>query len=191
MITARPRQGAEGEWERTAHATTRVAAGFSGHLGTTVLRPPPDSDGDYHIIVKFDTAEHLDGWRRSPERAEWVARLQALEAVPRSDKAVSGLETWFEPSNGIGPPAPPKWKMAIVVWIAVYAAVLPLLAYLRPWLSGLPAPVGAAVGAAASVAMMTWLVMPFLGWLLRNWLYPTRRRTPDAAAQGSGPLSGE
>jgi antibiotic biosynthesis monooxygenase (ABM) superfamily enzyme len=175
MITARPAAGAEAEWERICHQTTLAVSKFPGHLGTTVLRPPRDSDGTYHIVVKFDTVDHLEGWRNSPERAMWVGRMRALEAAPRSDVTVSGLETWFEQPGHGGQPltAPPKWKMAIVVWIAVYATVLPLLSVIRPLLGGHPRLLASAVGAAASVILMTWIVMPLLSWLFRGWLYPT------------------
>lgn len=185
VITAHPAAGSEAEWERRAQETTRAAAGFPGHLGTTVLRPPADSGGSYQIIVRFRTVADLERWRSSPERAHWVAQLQALEAGPRTDVTLSGLEAWFQPPAGAATAAaaPPRWKMAVIVWIAVYLTVLPLLAALRPGLAGLHPLLASAIGTTASVGLMTWVVLPLLSRLFQRWLY---RPAGDRALGSAG-----
>ena len=174
FVTAFPKAGKEREWEQAIGDLIRTSLNFPGHLGALVLRPRQTGDRYYRVISKFDSVENMHRWHHSAERKEKVARLQPLEGKPADIHHLTGMETWFElPHDGgydLAPP--PKYKMAIVVWIAVYAAVLPLVGFLKPYAVSLPPAIGSAGIAAISVAMMTWLIMPLLTWLFQRWLYP-------------------
>ncbi|MEZ6081274.1 MAG: hypothetical protein R3C56_38070 [Pirellulaceae bacterium] len=127
----------------------------------------------YRVITRFDTMENMQRWYGSDERREKVSQLEPLQIQPAEVKHLTGFETWFTPPETIGLVAtPPKYKMAMVVWIAVYLTVLPLIATLRPWFSSMPPLVASAILAAISVASMTWIVLPALTWCFRGWLYP-------------------
>lgn len=77
---------------------------------------------------------------------------------------------------------PPKWKMALLIILAIYPLlliVLPLMGTVFdiPYL-GVPITIGSEfvvrtfVTAGILVMLMTWVAMPFLTKLFRGWLYP-------------------
>lgn len=191
LVTALPASGMERQWEQALGELLRTSLSFPGHLGTTVLKPAAHGPGQYRIITKFDSTANMVRWRDSPERKQHVERIAQFEARPADIHYVTGLETWFELPHHAEAllPHPPRYKMAVIIWIAVYAAVLPLIALLKPLMSPLPALLGSAILAAISVAMMTWLVMPALTWVFRFWLYPgagAAGRELETAASPSG-----
>ncbi|WP_372715794.1 antibiotic biosynthesis monooxygenase [Novipirellula sp.] len=181
FVTAFPKLGKECEWEQAIGDLIRTSLSFPGHLGSLVLRPQQSGDRHYRVISKFDSVENMHRWHHSDQRKEKVARLQPLEGKPADIHHLTGLETWFELPHhgGCNLTAPPKYKMAIVVWIAVYTAVLPLVGFLKPYTHSLPHAIGSAGIAAISVAMMTWGVMPLLTWLFQRWLYPPGNENLD------------
>ncbi len=60
---------------------------------------------------------------------------------------------------------PPKYKMAIVVWIAVYATALPLIATLKPMTVSLPPSVPAILAAISPVSTTVGSAFQALTWL--------------------------
>jgi antibiotic biosynthesis monooxygenase (ABM) superfamily enzyme len=81
MAAATVRSGADADFSAwlTDHSALLLAA--PGFLGTDVRPPRADRPGTPWIItVSFDSAEHLDAWRRAPERARSVARVAPLLA---------------------------------------------------------------------------------------------------------------
>jgi uncharacterized protein len=162
--------GRETDFEEWSAALTRAAATFPGYLGSGMLRPGHVGE-PWHVVFRFDSAEHLRDWESSPERAELLAAGERL--VHSSDMhRVTGLETWFE-LPGRTAPAPPKWKMFLVSVVGIYALQLVLTLALGPL--GLPPPLRLALSASAVTALMTWLVMPRAARLLQGWLYAPKR----------------
>ncbi len=173
FATAFPAPGKERQWEQAIGDLIRTSMSFPGHQGSIVLKPQSADQPHYRVITRFDNVDNMRRWYDSAERREKVSHLEPLQQQPAEIQHLTGFETWFTPPNAIGSDAtPPKYKMAIVVWIAVYAAVLPLIATLKPMTVNLPPLVAGAILAAISVAMMTWMVLPALTWVFRGWLYP-------------------
>ena len=82
----------------------------------------------------------------------------------------SGLETWFTLPDMPAPTRPPpKWKMAIVTWVALLPMVIALAYVFAPL--RLPFLIQAALSTAIPVAMLTWIIMPRLTRALYHWLY--------------------
>lgn len=173
FATAFPAPGKERQWEQAIGDLIRTSMTFPGHQGSMVLKPESVDQPHYRVITRFDTMENMQRWYGSDERREKVSQLEPLQIQPAEVKHLTGSETWFTPPEAIGlVTTPPKYKMAMVVWIAVYLTVLPLIATLRPWFSSMPPLVASAILAAISVASMTWIVLPALTWCFRGWLYP-------------------
>lgn len=173
FATAFPAPGKERQWEQAIGDLIRTSMTFPGHRGSMVLKPESAEQPYYRVITRFDTMENLQRWYGSDERREKVSHLEPLQIQPAEIKHLTGFETWFTPPEAIGSLAtPPKYKMAVVVWIAIYGMVLPLIATLRPWFGSLPPFIASAILAAISVASMTWIVLPALTWCFRGWLYP-------------------
>lgn len=173
FATAFPAPGKERQWEQAIGDLIRTSMTFPGHQGSIVLKPESADQPHYRVITRFDTMENMQRWYGSAQRREKVSHLEPLQMQPAEIKHLTGLETWFTPTEVLGSVAtPPKYKMAIVVWIAVYLTVLPLIATLKPWFGSLPPLVASAILAAISVASMTWIILPALTWCFRGWLYP-------------------
>ncbi|MCO8120976.1 antibiotic biosynthesis monooxygenase [Stieleria sp. TO1_6] len=181
FATAFPAAGKERQWEQAIGDLIRTASTFPGHQGSIFLRPESSDQTHYRVITKFDTVENMQRWYNSDERQEKVSQLEPFQQQPAEIQHLTGFEPWFTPP-GDAPAlvaAPPKYKMFVVVWIAVYATVLPLIGVLKPMTVSLPKLASSALLAAITVAMMTWIVMPLLTWLLSSWLYPSNQPRPD------------
>lgn len=86
----------------------------------------------------------------------------------------SGLETWFalpDLKTQISLTPPPRWKMAIVVFIAAYAISSLSRSILNPLLEQWPLG-NTVIYTAILVASLTYFAMPISSRLLRQWLYP-------------------
>src|SRR5207253_2504910 len=128
-----------------------------------------NSTGDYFILLRFASQAHLENWRNAPEVRALCKEADAVSTATDRHQVRTGLETWFAiPSRSVVPAVPPRWKMAIVTWLALLPQVI-LLSLLIP--AALPMLVRAALSTAVAVAMLTWLVMPRLARFLHKWLY--------------------
>ncbi len=156
---------------------------YHGYQGTTFLRPGSGSS-EYVIVARFATYEDLRRWEGSPERADWLAKLPPMLLGKSEYTTESGLESWFQlPGHQVVVP-PPKYKMALLITLAIYPLLLIVIPGLG-WLLGdfpyLAAPVALSfefftrtlTSVVVLVPLMTWLAMPQLTKLLRRWLYPT------------------
>lgn len=68
--------------------------------------------------------------------------------------------------------APPNWKQAMVVLLALFPVVMAELRWLSPMLGNLEQALATFIGNALSVALLTWLLMPLMVRALHWWLVP-------------------
>jgi antibiotic biosynthesis monooxygenase (ABM) superfamily enzyme len=89
-------------------------------------------------------------------------------------RKLDGLEAWFrEPKAAM----PPRWKMALLTWIAVWPVSMAVPALIVPWWpASIPTVFLAGLGAALIVVVLTWVAMPFLVKVARPWLHPAHSR---------------
>ncbi len=107
MVTRRPDQsdpvtvtvarrvaaGREADFEHWSADLTSAATEYPGFLGAGMLRPSHVGD-PWHVIFRFDSAEHLHEWEVSQQRSALLDSGQHL--VEQTDMhRVTGLETWF------------------------------------------------------------------------------------------------
>jgi hypothetical protein len=112
--------GREGEFEEWAAGILLAANGFPGYLGSEVLRPGYDpGDDEYRIVFRFEKASNMRAWEESEERRSWLRRAEPLIHEEKVN-VLTGLETWFTRPSKPGEPAPPRYKMVVVTWLAVY-----------------------------------------------------------------------
>jgi antibiotic biosynthesis monooxygenase (ABM) superfamily enzyme len=156
-----------------------------GHLGVQVLRPNPGASPEWVVVIKFLTRDHYDAFRVCDEYTQWTRQLrELLEAEPVYEER-TGLESWFVLPGMTSQPVLPKWKMALVTWIGVSIAVFALgivvehgPAWFKEWK---PLPKQLVLNAIV-VALLTWVIMPFLVRLLRPLLYPSKAAAPMIVA---------
>jgi uncharacterized protein len=162
--------GREKEYEELLKGVLKEAQAFPGHMGVTVMRPREGSR-EYTLVFRFDTVDNLRHWEESPERAGWIQRLAPVtEGEVRLEK-LTGMETWFAlPGATVRPP--PRYKMAMVSWLAAFPLVQLLTGVILPRLDFMPVFAKGFVMSVTMIVMMTYVVMPQLTKLLSSWLYP-------------------
>ncbi len=182
VITHEVRPDRRDDFEDWLAGITDEVGRLPGREGVTVLRPGGKSGTEYVVIVRFASYDDLRRWEESAERAEWLTRLDPLLAAASTYRKETGLETWFQLPGQRAVVPPPKWKMALLIILAIYPLlliVLPLMGTVFdiPYLS-VPITIGSEfvvrtlVTAVILVTLMTWVAMPFLTKLFRGWLYP-------------------
>lgn len=166
--------GAETRFQSWLRTLLDTACEFGGLEGSSVLTA--GTSGHYFILLRFASAERMGQWQHSQQLAALVREANAFSVAADASPIKTGLETWFT-LPGLPAPrmAPPKWKMALVTWVALLPQVIILAFALAP--IGLPFLLNAAVSTAIPVVMLTWVVMPNLTRLLYAWLYAGHEAT--------------
>jgi len=134
------------------------------------LTPVPGSASpEFGILRTFANERERDDFYSSPMFKAWEKRIQPLIEGEPVYRQLNGLEAWFRsPQN-----PPPRWKMALLTWLAVWPASMAVPAALQPIIgSSLPKVLFAGIAAGAIVLVLTWIAMPLLIRFTRRWLYP-------------------
>jgi antibiotic biosynthesis monooxygenase (ABM) superfamily enzyme len=150
----------------------RAVSAWPGYRGIEVFKPRPPEQQDYVVVFRFASEEQLDAWMDSDERREHLKRLEPLLAEPEHF-VVTGMEGWFALPGPQARP-PPRWKMAVVIWSAIFLMVVLIDALFGDVLEEVPSIPRAIMTTAATVSLMTWGIMPAVTRLLRGWLYSRR-----------------
>jgi uncharacterized protein len=168
VIERRARPGAEEALRDWAERFVGEASRSPGHEGGSVLSAP--GSRSHIILLRFASADALDGWQGSATYESLMRDADQVSSAGDASQVRSGLETWFTlPDMPVPTKPPPKWKMAIVTWLALLPMVIALAYVLAPL--RLPFLVQAALSTAIPVAMLTWIIMPRLTRALFGWLY--------------------
>ncbi|GGB87273.1 antibiotic biosynthesis monooxygenase [Marinobacterium zhoushanense] len=176
VISRRVIKGKGEEFERLSSEMTERASLFPGYLGTNMFRPASANDPEYRIIYRFANRRDLDGWERSAERAEILSQIEALLVQPTEREVTSGIATWFTlpGQNPVQPP--PKYKMTIVSWLALYPTVTLIFFLFGEQLAQIPLLLRTLIVTAVVMVAMSYLLMPrFTRWFA-FWLFPKRER---------------
>ncbi|HEY0833356.1 MAG TPA: antibiotic biosynthesis monooxygenase [Azospirillum sp.] len=174
MVVRTVRAGAEAEFESAMAALTASALSYPGHLGVNVFRPATAGDRRYRIVFKFDSGGRLDAWRTSDETRRLLERVQSLTEGEPEVTELTGLEAWFTLPGRPAAAPPPRQRMALVTWVALWPLVSLLLAYVAPFMEGLPFLLRTGILTGLVTVLMTWVVMPRLTALLSGWLFRPR-----------------
>jgi uncharacterized protein len=175
VASRRVKAGREAEFEEWVSGILGAANEFPGYLGSEVLRPSDNRDDEYRIIFRFDHASNLHAWENSEERQQWLRESRPLLHEKEKVHVLTGLETWFTLPTKLGEPAPPRYKMGIVTWLAVFPVVAVIFSLFGHWLNLLPTLVRTLVFTAVMVTLMTYVIMPRMTRLFSFWLYPNRK----------------
>jgi antibiotic biosynthesis monooxygenase (ABM) superfamily enzyme len=158
-------------WRRKVIA---AQAHYPGYLATDFFKPHGKQD-EWVDIVRYHSVADLAEWMESKERQ---VLLKELDSIVESMHAhqVTGLEGWFAPNRETSGTIkiPPSWKQALAVLFALYPTVM-ALNFLNPLWHNWSFAAQMLIGNILSVALLTWLVMPWVIRLLNFWLAgPTR-----------------
>src|SRR5262245_10586488 len=158
------REAAYRDWEtRIQQAQSK----FPGYRGSYV-QPPVAGELGWTTLMRFDTADQLDTWLKSPERAALVKESESLVDYAHLQRMGTSFPGWFptDPKTGKGPP---NWKAAMLVLLGLFPIVMLEARFLK-----LPVnpSLGMFIGNVISVAMTTYLTMPLFIKVLHWWLFP-------------------
>lgn len=142
-----------------------------GYLNTTVIAPGGSKSDIRYIITRFKDKASLENWQKSGSRAKMLEEVNSY-STPHYESA-TGLETWFIlPKLGTIKP-PPRWKMALVTFVAAYIIGLVANFFLNPIIGSWPLLASNLAITIILVLGLTYFAMPLLAKLLRKWLYPS------------------
>jgi len=141
---------------------------FDGFRRRDVLDAVPGVQPETVVTLTFDTHDNIQRWIESPERARLIADLGPMTEGDLTTSVVGGFAGWF-PTDDPGASAP-KWKQAVVVFLALYPTVI-FTSYLARWFwPDLNLFAAIFVGNVISIIILTWLLMPTLTNKLAGWL---------------------
>jgi antibiotic biosynthesis monooxygenase (ABM) superfamily enzyme len=140
-----------------------------GYLGTTVVLPGGTNSNIRYIIRRFTDKASMDIWDNSPD----VQRLlqEANRYSTRHYEIATGLETWFMLPNLRPVMPPPRWKMAIVVFVAAYTTSMLSRSLLGFLFSDWPLIASTLIYSTILVISLTYLLLPILSRIFKRWLY--------------------
>lgn len=170
-ITRRVRSGCEAEFERTIRDFFQASFVHSGVLGVHLLSPLPGTGSrEYGILRTFASECDRAAFYQSPAFQAWERKVGSMTDGHPRYRELHGLEAWF----GSDSAPPPRWKMALLTFVGVYAITLLLSVVIGPWLRDWPLPVANAAFNLAVVPLLTWVIMPGLTRVARPWLQSNR-----------------
>jgi antibiotic biosynthesis monooxygenase (ABM) superfamily enzyme len=155
-------------FERWADDVLRVASGFPGNLGASLLHPGPDSS-EYHLVYRFVDDASLAAWERSSERRSALAHVEDMVDDERYAR-VTGLDSFFTRPARPGP----RWRLTVLTIAAVFAITSAFQLLVAPHLDGWPVAARLLLSASLVVVLLGHAVMPALTRLCAGWLRPSR-----------------
>jgi len=171
VVRRRVKQGSEKDFEAAMHEFIRFALASPGNLGIHVLRPDPGGSREYTIVDRFANQAARQAFKNALEYTDWMRRLRAFTEADPYIEELGGLAGWFTLPGKPAASPPPRPKMALITFVGVY----PLTSFLPPLFAfQLPSWHSLLVNVIVTgliVALLTWLVMPFLTRLFSEWLF--------------------
>lgn len=175
VVSRRVRKGQQEAFEALSSQMTERASRFPGYLGTAMFRPASPDDPEYRIVFKFRDRETLTAWEESEERAELLEQIESLLVQPSEREVTSGIVTWFTlpGQNPVQPP--PKWKMTIVSWLALYPAVTLVFVIFGDLLAQVPLLLRTMIVTIVVMGLMSYVLMPRMTKWFAFWLFPRQK----------------
>lgn len=126
------------------------------------------------VLQRFDSAEAHEAWLQSEKFLKWRQSVESLHPKLEHVRSYSGIEALF--AAGQSQDAPPRWKMSVVLFLAVFPLSLALSHWFGKALASTPPLLGALISSPIMVVLMTYVMVPLLTKAFSGWLQPSRRR---------------
>ncbi len=172
VIRRRIKRGFAKAYEQLEKEISADAAAYPGYLGSTFLRPEKGGDRDFITIVRFASYENMMQWEHSATGSALINRADAMSEIPAMIRRTAGLSMWFNPRH---PESPQRWKMVLLLTVSIFILAQLITPLLGPALRLLPQPVAFFISLVIQVALLTYIVLPWLTALLAKWLYEVPR----------------
>ncbi len=161
VVTRRVAPGREKEYRELFDEVVTLSKTFAGYQGAT-LQGPTESN-EFHTIFRYDSVEHLQQWKESAARSEWMEKLRGIVLEDIRIDSYTGLEYLFSPSV----PPLPKLKMTVVLIIVVFLMIHVVRSIVDTLFPDLNGSAQLLVTVVIQVTTMTYIVMPVVTrWLM-------------------------
>jgi len=167
------------EFESLSSEMTERASQFAGYMGTTLFKPSSSNDPEYRVMFKFKDIDSLKVWEASSQRSDVLEKIEGLLISTSEREQVSGLITWFTLPSANPLTPPPRYKMTLISWLALYPAVTFIFWLLGTWLAEFPLILRTFLVTALVIVLMTYVLMPFMTKTFSFWLYPKPKHKGD------------
>jgi antibiotic biosynthesis monooxygenase (ABM) superfamily enzyme len=170
VIIREIRAGREKDYDEWNRRFLELKKRAPGYLSTTIIAPGGRNSSIRYIITRFKDKDSLESWQKLENRERMFEEVNSY-STPHY-KSATGLETWFSLPKLEAIKPPPRWKMALVTFVAAFIISAVAQFFLNPIFGSLPAIVNSFVNTAIIVLGLTYFALPQLTKLLRRWLYP-------------------
>ncbi|WP_141105058.1 antibiotic biosynthesis monooxygenase [Rhizobium sp. R339] len=119
IVHRRADPGREKDYEELARGMLEACARAKGYLFSTLI-PPRVQGEEFHVVLSFVSQCDLDAWRRSQVAHEWHERIKEVSSHAPEYRTFKTTELWFSASGLTGNKQPPRWRMAIVIWMGIF-----------------------------------------------------------------------
>ncbi len=144
---------------------------YPGAMGSKVfMQEEGEEQVRITVLERFSTAEAHAAWLECDAFQRWKGSAAQAEPTLQSVHRYSGMEALF--AAGQTPDAPARWKMAVVLLIAVFPLSLGLSTWFGKALAQMPPWQGALLSSPAMVVLMTYVMVPALSKIFGRWLQP-------------------
>lgn len=169
-----------------AETFSRAAAKLPGFRGAALIPSGVDREV-WWTVLRYDTAEHLNGWFSCPERAEHLPQLRAL--LEEDFATAKGRSPFGAVVRLVGgtPQTSPAWKIVMLVVSVLFPTVTIMLRYLNPVLEDLHLQAGviSLLGQLIATAFVTKLWMPSVSKVFSWWIDPIDGRDIATSIKGA------
>jgi antibiotic biosynthesis monooxygenase (ABM) superfamily enzyme len=173
VIITQIKPGKEAEYRSWFERIQKAQEAFGGYLGSFV-QPPHEKETGWTTVLRFDTAENLEAWLNSEERAALLKDSEELVDHVLIQRVDSSFPGWV-PNDPVTGKPPAAWKTACLVLLTLFPVVMLELKFLNPRLRMLNPALGTFTGNAISVALTSWPLMPLAIRAFRGWIFPERQ----------------
>jgi antibiotic biosynthesis monooxygenase (ABM) superfamily enzyme len=144
----------------------------SGYQGTYLQMQKSGESSQWTTMLRFDSPEALEDWFKSKRRLELIEQARKFITSESIKRMTSSFPGWM-PVDETGQ-SPANWKAAALVVLGLYPIVCLQIRFLSPALHDVKLALANFIGNVMSVALVTWLTMPFLTTVFAKWLLPPK-----------------
>ncbi|MGI5531366.1 antibiotic biosynthesis monooxygenase [Streptomyces syringium] len=179
--------GREEDFLRWQEKVLKAQEASPGFMGSEMFKPVEGVQERWVVVFRFDSSEHLESWLGSDVRARLLEEGRDCFTSYDVRKVGSAFSGWFRFDKGAQDGAPPNWKQAMSVILALYPTVMVLNLTVGSELDSLDVPghIALFIGNVLSVSALTWLLMPLVNKVFAFWLVPARARSRRVHVAGA------
>jgi len=163
-----------GKADRYREWATRIQAAqarYPGYRGMYLQPPANGKDGHWTSILRYESPAHLEAWMNAPERRKLLEETADFIESEEFMHLQTSFPGWVPLNPATGEP-PPNWKAALLVLLGLFPIVMLEMKYLDLAQFGIQASLATFIGNAVSVALTSFITMPFCVKWFEWWLFP-------------------